>query len=320
MDISAARAIAQACRIAVRDGIDPKTVIGGEKQDKTFRDAAEAIIERRKPIWKAGKTEFRWRMALHERCASLSDMPVHQITVSDIERVLRPLWYSQNHTARMTRGMIEQALDLATVLEWRSGDNPARWKGALEYLLPDHKPSVVHHAAMPHRDAPAFFGRLMASGLDTSSALALTILTASRGHMVRHAVWSEFDLDKALWTIPAGRMKRSAADHVVPLTPQMLALLPAPGKGLVFPYRGKGFSENAFASCMKALGVRQYTAHGFRSTFKDWAMDVAGFPDEVSEMALAHKSGNAVRRAYRRGIGLERRRELLTLWSDYLHP
>ena len=149
------------------------------------------------------------------------------------------------------------------------------------------------------------------------AALALTILTASRGHMVRHALWSEFDLERNLWTVPAGRMKRNDDDHIIPLTNDMIKLLPASGSGLVFPYRGKGFSENAFRSTLKAMG-EPYTAHGFRSTFKDWASDCTDFPDEMSELALAHKVGSSVRRAYRRSKGIEKRRELMRAWCDFL--
>lgn len=316
-----ARNIAAECRLARLEGKDIRTVLYPDDSGRTFKDAAFAIIERKAKNWKSDKTKAKWENCLYEHATPLHHITVNQITIKDIEDVLKPIWYTNNFTARLTRSMIEQTLDLSTVLGWREGDNPARWKGALEYLLPDHKPKVKHHAAMPYAEAPAFYQGLMKSKYVTRHAFALTILTASRGHMVRFAEWHEFDLKKKLWTIPAVRMKRSDDDHVIPLTPSMLKLLPEISKpkmtGLVFPYHSKSFSENAFRSTLKAYDL-DYTSHGFRSTFKDWAMDCTSFADEVSELALAHKVGSSVRRAYRRGKGLTVRRELMRNWCSYL--
>ena len=328
-----AREIAARCRRAALAGRSVRAQIRPAADGKTFLDAARAIIARRSPAWKSDKTAIKWRRGLMEHARPLHGLALDSIGVHDVERVLLPLWYRQNHSARMTRGMIEQALDLATALGWRTGDNPARWRGSLEYLMPDYAPPVRHHAAMPYTEAPAFYQRLMASQHVTRQALALLMLTAVRGHMVREAVWSEFDLEARLWRIPAQRMKSSTDDHLVPLTERMIALLPPrdlprlrrrgepPPPDLVFPYRGAGFSENAFRSTLRAMG-ETCTAHGFRSTFKDWAADCTEFPDEVSEMALAHKVGGAVRRAYRRGSGIARRRALMQRWGDFLagHP
>ncbi len=323
LSLADARKIAADCRLAAFEGRDIRAVLKGDNSDHTFEEAALAIIERRKQSWKSDKTGIKWRRCLMEHAKPLHKKPIDQISIKDVEDVIKPIWYSMNHSARGMRGMIEEAFDLAGALDWRDPDkpNPARWKGGLEYLLPDYKPRVKHHLAMPYVDAPNFYRTLLASKHDTRFALALTILTASRGHMVRHADWREFDLENQLWTIPAARMKKSAADHVIPLTPAMLLLLPTtssvPAKGLVYPYRGKGFSENAFRSTLKAMKL-DYTAHGFRSTFKDWAMDCTGFADEVSELALAHKVGSSVRRAYRRGTGLTVRRKLMQAWCEYL--
>jgi integrase len=317
LSLASAREIAGQCRLATFEGRDIVGALNRDVEGHTFKDAARAIIKRREKSWKSIKTHIRWRRGLMDHAKPLHKISVNQITVKDVESVIRPIWYTMNHSARMTRGMIEQAMDLATVLGWRTGDNPARWKGTLEYLLPDHKPKVQHHAAMPYADVPAYYKDLLSSNHAPRAALALTMLTASRGHMVRHADWDEFDLDENLWTIPTERMKRSNEDHVIPLTPTMLALLPKSGKGLIFPYRGKGFSENAFRSTLKAMN-QPYTAHGFRSTFKDWAMDCTNFGDEISELALAHKVGSSVRRAYRRGKGLDLRRQLMAAWCDYL--
>jgi len=315
--LAKAREMAAECRLALIVGRPLETLFADNKGPKTFLEAAKAIIERRQKSWKSDKTAIKWRRGLLEHASVLHQKPVADITIQDVENIIAPIWYSNNHSARMIRGMIEQALDLATVLGWRSGDNPARWKGGLEHLLPDFTPKVLHHAAMPYKDVPVFIDQLLNHGnYATKYALALTILCASRGHMVRHATWDEFDLENRLWIIPAQRMKRSDEDHAVPLTDQMLEVLPSYGEGLVFPYRGKGFSENAFRSTLKAMSV-DFTAHGFRSSFKDWAMDQTEFSDEISEIALAHKVGSTVRRAYRRGKGLERRRGLMECWSEY---
>lgn len=247
----------------------------------------------------------------------LHSKPVAEVNIQDVEAILEPIWHSNNHSARMIRGMIEQAIDLAKVLGWRSGDNPARWKGRLEHLLPNYMPKVKHHAAMPYREVPQFFAELLDSHHPTKYALAFTILTASRGHMVRHATWGEIDLKKELWVIPASRMKKSDEDHVVPLTEQMVSLLQVRESQWVFPFRGKAFSENAFRSTLKAMNL-DYTAHGFRSSCKDWASDQTDYADEVSEHVLAHKVGSKVRRSYRRGKVLDKRHDLLEEWSKFL--
>lgn len=319
--LARARNIAAECRLARLEGKDIRTVLHQDDSGRTFKDAARAIIKRKSKNWKSDKTKSKWENCLYEHATPLHQITVNQITIKDIEDILKPIWYTNNVTARLTRSMIEQTLDLSTVLGWREGDNPARWKGALEYLLPDHKPKVKHHAAMPYAEAPAFYQGLMKSQYVTRFAFALTILTASRGHMVRFAEWHEFDLKNKVWTVPAGRMKRSDEDHIIPLTPSMRALILKTPKskriGLLFPYHKKPFSENAFRSTLKAHKL-DYTSHGFRSTFKDWALDCTGYADEVSELALAHKVGSSVRRAYRRGKGLTLRRELMQDWCAYL--
>lgn len=316
-DIGMARSIAAECRLAVAEGRDPKNCINRSSESHTFKDVAIMLIARRKKSWTSEKSEPKWRRGLLEYAKPLHGIHVDKVTIKDIESVLLPIWFSKNHTAKLTRSMIEQVLDLATVMEWRSGENPARWKGFLEYVLPEYKPKVKHHSALAYADAPHFFKRLLSGNYDAKMAFAFTILTASRVHMVRFATWDEFDLNKGLWTIPAPRMKSNAEDHVVPLTPGMIDVLPEKSEGLVFPYKGKGFSENAFRSTLKHMN-EPVTAHGFRSTFKDWASDCTDFPDEISELSLAHKVGSSVRRAYRRSKGLEKRRELMQAWCDYL--
>ena len=314
--LAKAREMAAECRLAIIEGRSLDSLFAEKASPKTFRDAALAIIERRQKSWKSDKTSIKWRRGLIDHCKPIHTKQVQEITIQDVEMIIEPIWYSNNHSARMIRGMIEQALDLATVLGWRSGDNPARWKGRLEHLLPDYMPQVKHHSAMPYSNVPNFMSTLLSSDHRTRFALAFTILTASRGHMVRHATWDEFNFSHSIWTIPAHRMKKSDEDHVVPLTRQMISVLPETKSGLVFPYRGKGFSENAFRSTLKAMGF-EYTAHGFRSSFKDWASDKTDYPDETSELVLAHKVGSKVRRSYRRGTGLDKRQQIMSEWSNF---
>jgi len=304
------------CRLAIIEGRSLESLFAEKSGPKTFLDAAKASTKRRQKSWKSEKTAIKWRRGLMDHCKPLHNMPIKDVTIRDVEAIIEPIWFTNNHSARMVRGMIEQAIDLSTVLGWRSGDNPAIWKGRLEHLLPDFTPMVQHHTAMPYCNVPGFMQLLLNGSHVTKEALAFTILTASRGQMVRHATWNEFDLASGIWIIPAERMKKSDEDHFVPLTDKMLSLLPAKTSGLIFPYRGKGFSENAFRSTLKAMDL-EYTAHGFRYSFKDWVADQTTYADEVSELALAHKFGSKVRRSYRRGAGLESRASLLNEWSTY---
>jgi len=212
------------------------------------------------------------------------------------------------------RGRIERILDWARVSGYRSGENPARWRGHLDKLLP--RPSKVkraqHHAAMPYADLPAFIPDLLARRALAAKAMHFTLLTAARTGEVTGMPWGELDLDAGLWTIPAERMK-GGAEHVVPLVPAVIALL----KGLPRNKPPFALSENAMLYLLQKRMEKPFTVHGFRSSFRDWAAEKTDFPAEVVEMALAHTIRNKVEAAYRRGALLEKRRKLMEAWAAY---
>jgi integrase len=217
---------------------------------------------------------------------------------------------------------METILDWATVQGYREGENPARWRGHLAHLLP--RPSKVqrvkHHAALPYAELPAFMAQLRQQPGIAALALEFAILTAARTGEVIGATWAEVDLDQALWTIPADRMK-ARRDHRVPLSAPALAILQrlyeARSGDFVFPggKPGKGLSNMAFLTLLRRMQRHDLTAHGFRSTFKDWATEQTGFPNEVSEMALAHAVGDKVEAAYRRSDLFDKRRQLMAEWA-----
>ena len=238
-------------------------------------------------------------------------------------------------TASRLRGRIEKILDAAKAKGHRTGENPARWRGHLDHLLPKRqKLQRGHHAAMPWQDVPAFIARLRDSPSISSLALEFVILTASRTGEVMRSVrdgvvmgarWDEIDRDARIWTVPAVRMKM-AREHRVPLTNRMLAILDEAEKvrsgPFIFPNaRGnEPLSEMALEMLMRRLNAKPATVHGFRSAFRDWAGEATNFPRELAEQALAHQVGDAVELAYRRGDALERRRALMEAWSAFCEP
>jgi len=293
-----------------------------------FRDVALAFIAARQAEWKNPKHRAQWINTLETFAwPVLAERDVGDVALSHVLDVLQPIWLTKTETANRLRGRIEAVLDYATVRGWRTGDNPARWKGLLDKVLP--APGKVkktqHHAAMPVGEVPAFMQTLQSLRGFAALALQLLILTATRSGEVRQAQWGEFDLDAGIWTIPAGRMK-SGREHQVPLSVQALALLRtiprlADDLHLLFPnVRGSGsLSDMAMTQTMRRLGL-PYVPHGFRSSFRDWAGDMTEYPRELAEAALAHVLQNKVEAAYRRSTALERRRVLMQDWADYLLP
>jgi len=246
-------------------------------------------------------------------------MPVEEVDTAAVMACLQPIWASKTETANRVRGRIERVLDWARVHGLRAGDNPARWRGHLDKLLP--KPSKVgrrrHHEAMPYQDVPAFMSQLAERDGAARRALRFTILTAARTSEVTGADWPEFDLAAAVWTIPAGRMK-GGREHQVPLSPAAMALL----RGLPRDRPPFALSENAMLYLVqkdppKGFGL-PFTVHGFRSSFRDWAAETTDTPNEVVEMALAHAIRNKAEAAYRRGNLLERRRHLMEAWAEFV--
>jgi integrase len=246
-----------------------------------------------------------------------------------IMKVLQPIWNNKTETANRVRGRIEKVLDRARALKLRGGENPARWKGHLDQLLPakSQVSPVEHHPALPYSDLPAFMAKLRKRNGVSARALEFTILTIARTGDTVGAKWSEIDQKEKLWTVPAARVKGKKGarkrDHVVPLTAQALALLedlPSDG-AYVFPggKKGDGLSNMAMAEALKEMGIAGdvATVHGFRSTFKDWASEQTSYPNKLSEMAMAHTVSDKVEQAYRRGDMREKRRRLMQDWANF---
>jgi integrase len=238
-------------------------------------------------------------------------------------RILEPIWTTKTETASRLRGRIESILDWATARRYRQGENPARWRGHLDQLLPSRAKvaPVQHHEALLYAELPAFMARLREQAGAAARCLELTILTATRTGEAIAARWSEIDLAARTWTVPSERMKASK-EHVVPLSGrvvEILKALPRSGSDYVFEkgHAGRPISNMAMTMTLRRMGRGDITVHGFRSTFRDWAAEQTGYPNHVVEMALAHTIGDKVEAAYRRGDLLEKRRALMRDWAAY---
>jgi integrase len=325
-----ARDKAEAARKLVRSGVDPLSAKREAEEQSpkatTFGAYADAFIDAavKAGRWRGAKTEARWRNLLQNHAKPVRAKTLASIRVRDVVQVLKPIWGDKQETAEKLREAIERVLDAAKVEGHRSGDNPAAWKGTLEHVL--HKPNELsnrnHHAAMPHADVSAFMTKLADVKGVSARALELTILTAARSGETRGAVWEEFDFAEKVWTIPAVRMKGGKL-HRVPLSDKAMTLLKAMKaqsvNDLVFPgVRDKRpLSDMSLAKALTAAGGGAYTVHGFRSTFRDWATELAHAPREIAEASLAHAVGDAVERSYARSDALERRRALMSDWATY---
>lgn len=265
------------------------------------------------------KARQQWYSTLAAYAGPINSKPVDEIDFEDVLACLQPIWSTKHETARRVQQRIFRILAAAKVYGHRTGDNPAQWSGNLDLALPLLKRVKGHHAAMPYADLPDYFEKLTNKKTTASLALQFIILTASRSGEGRGALWSEIDLDQALWTLPAERMK-ARKDHIVPLSKKALTILKRMKEGnkstFVFPSTGSGghLTEASLRKLMKTTGAGEFTIHGFRSTFRDWAGNETDFPRELAEEALAHQLGS-VEAAYRRGKAVEKRRELMEAWS-----
>lgn len=304
--------------IAARQPVQPASV-------ETFGVVAHRLIRAMEPGWRGKNTASGWRRAIDTHAAAIKDTPVDQVDTAAVLRVLEPIWTEKPETAGKVRERIERVLDAAKVqgLRPRDSENPARWRGHLRLMLaPRQRLTRGHHPALPYADTPAFMARLREAPSISARALEWTVLTAAREAMTLGVKWGEISGD--LWTVPANRMKGGEAFEA-PLTAAALAVLdkvrvgtPKPDD-LVFPSPlrpGEPMSDAAMDAVLDRL-VDGYTVHGFRSTFRDWAGD-NDWAEEVAEAALAHAMGSSVRRAYRRGVALSKRRELMEAWAAYL--
>ncbi len=336
-DVSLAevRDAAAAARKMVRQGINPiderrsaRAEIAAQAS-LTFAQVADAYIAAHEPSWRNAKHRQQWRNTLDTYAAPvLGKLPVAQVSVGAVMRVLEPLWRKRPETASRLRGRIESVLDYATARGWRSGENPARWRGHLDHLLPARSKvaMVEHHPALPWREIGPFMTTLAAEEGVSALALQFTILTAARTGEVIGVRWSEIDMQEGTWTVPAGRMKASR-EHRVPLSDAAMDLLRKVAKlrtdakmdGFVFPGRNKGrpLSSMALLMLLRRMERGDLTAHGFRSTFRDWCAEATNYPREVAEAALAHMLKDKTEAAYQRGDLMEKRRRLMSEWATY---
>jgi integrase len=311
-------------RRALIDGIDPLAAKRREDEAArieaagsiTFRDCAERYIAAHEAGWRNAKHRAQWGSTLSTYAyPELGDLPVGAIDTGLVVRVLQPIWQAKPETAGRVRGRIEAILDYAKAIGFRSGENPAAWKGNLAHALPArHRVrQVEHHASLPYAELPAFMVELRARPGRAARCLEFVILTACRTAEAIGATWEEIDEEARLWRIPGGRMK-AGRDHKVPLACAAMALLaglPREGTG---PFGG---SNMAMAMLLRRMGRGDLTVHGFRSTFATWCKDI-GVAAELREMALAHVEGDKVAAAYTSGAEvLDRRRELAERWARF---
>lgn len=314
----------EARRLLAR-GIDPKRewdVARAPNVDRTFGAVALELIEGREQGWKNVKHRQQWRNTLQTYCVAIWEQDVADVSVDEVLQILRPIWTTKAETARRVRGRMETVFDAAKVRGLRQAENPARWRGHLQLLLSKQKQGPKRHQpAMPFGDLPAFMTRLARVDGLSARALELTIFTAVRTSEALQARWSEFDLDEAVWSVPADRMKMGKA-HRVPLSVAVINLLKELPRQCEYLFPGlkpnKPLSNMSMQMCLRRMKLGHYTVHGFRSAFRDWCGEMTDFQREVAEQALAHAVGSAIERAYRRGDALEKRRKLMEMWADFV--
>ncbi len=330
ISLAMAREAAVAARDKLRNGIDPIDERNDRRaarllekaKEMTFRQCGEAYISAHSDSWRNEKHRAQWSQTLNTYAyPTIGDLPVASITTDLVFKVLDPIWRSKAETASRLRGRLEVILDWATVRQFRKGENPARWRGHLESLLPPrHKVAkVVHQPAMAYTDVPAFMAKLRQKPEVSARGLEFAILCAARTGEVLGARWAEIDIEAKVWTVPAQRMK-AGREHRVPLSTRAVEILTAlPRRGdIVFAGRANApLSNMALLMMTRGMVDQRLTVHGFRSSFRDWAGEATNFQREVAEAALAHVIGDQAEQAYRRGDALEKRRKLMQAWAEY---
>jgi integrase len=332
-----ARALSAELRLMVLNGLDPKDerdkeralAISRRATQITFDEAVGKCLETKSLEWKNIKHGQQWHNTLASYASPLlGKIPVDQITTELVHRVLEPIWIKKTETATRVRQRIEVVLDWCKARGYCKGDNPARLKGALGELLPKSQKikKVEHHAAIPYPQINEFVVALRKEGGSAPLALEFMLLTATRTGEVVAAKWSEIDFDSRVWTVPAERMK-SGKEHRVPLSKRAVEILQvmsaAKQNEYIFP--GHSVAKNSHMSTgtcrmvMKRMGkFSQYTPHGLRSTFRDWAAETTSFANETLELALAHTISNKAEAAYRRQDQLDKRAKLMQLWQQHV--
>lgn len=330
--LAEARIRAKKARQTVDEGIDPIAEREAEKQKvqvaaamtMTFAQCAAAYIEAHEAGWKNLKHAAQWKSTLATYAnPEIGNLSVAVVDTAWILKILEPIWKTKNETANRLRGRLEAVLDWATVRGYRAGNNPARWKGHLDTLLP--APSkiqkVIHHAALPYKDIGQFMLNLKAKDGIAALALQFAILTAARSGEVRGATWDEIDFENRTWTIPANRMK-AGKEHRIPLSDSALSILQVIPRmidnPLVFPApRGGLLSDMTMTAVLRRMERGDLTVHGFRSTFRDWAGEMTAYPREVIEHALAHQLKDKAEAAYARGTLFAKRKQLMDSWATF---
>ncbi|ANK80279.1 MAG: integrase [Rhizobiales bacterium NRL2] len=314
------------------EGIDPIKYRDRERQRRredllssvTFQKAAEEYIRSHEAGWSNPAHASQWANSLRDHAYPIiGDKDVAEISMSDVLRVLDPIWLTKTVTATRVRGRIEKILDWARVRGHRVGENPARWRGNLETQLapPNRVRRVEHHKALPWSEIGDFMAELRERKSIAAYALEFMILTALRTSEVVDARWEEFDLGNAVWTVPAERMKMKN-EHRVPLTARAIDILrelerSSTGDHVFTSGDGRSLHKNTMLALVRRMGRKDITAHGFRSTFRDWAAEMTAYPSDVVEMALAHAIRNKVESAYRRGDLFEKRKRLMDEWAQF---
>ncbi|HVY05204.1 MAG TPA: integrase arm-type DNA-binding domain-containing protein [Burkholderiales bacterium] len=338
IELAEARRQATHCRALLIDRIDPIETRKAQSRQSalanaqtiSFETCATAYIEAHRPSWKNPKHADQWESTLKTYCYPIAgSLPVQLVDTDHVVRILEPIWIQKDETASRVRGRIERILDWATAKGYRTGENPARFKGHLANLLPKRKKKkarVRHHPALPYAHIAAFVDALRSREGKAALALEFTILTAARSGEVLGSVPAEFDLDNALWTIPASRMK-AEADHRVPLSPRALEIATEQlkqGEAYLFPGHkpGTSLSSGAMLELLKEMNWKdekgtRITAHGFRTTFRTWGGDKTHHTREVLEMALAHTLDSDVEATYARSDMFEKRAELMRDWARF---
>lgn len=351
--LAQAREKAREARAKIEVGVDPveerkdakRRLVAAQRRGLTFKDAVDKALAAKLDAFKNEKHRDQWRSTLTTYALpELGALTVQEIDTTAVLRVLQPIWATKTETATRLRGRIEAVLAWATVAGHRTGDNPARWAGNLKELLPAPSKIAVeaNHPALSLDDVPRWFADLQKREGFGARAVEFAALTAARSGEVRGATWDEIDLDRALWVVPAARMKMGK-EHRVPLSPAAVALLKAlprlDGNPLVFPAaRGGMLSDMTLSATMRRMHQAEVDAaggdeaagyldprnkrpavpHGLRSTFRDWVAERTTYPGDMAEVALAHKISNAVEAAYRRGDMVEKRRAMMAAWAAFL--
>ena len=322
LSLAQARDAAEIIRAQIGEGLDPRAERSKEAP-KTFIDVAELLLAQLLPTWRSHKTAGQWQRSLRVDCKPLHAQAINSITDADCRKVVMPVWDRTPETGLRLRKRLERVLSYAEAHGMRSGQNPARWEGHFkEAMVGSDRIKRNHFPSMPYNEIPAFIKKLQALGSVPAYALEFTILTAARSNETLGAVWSEIDMDAALWTLPAERMKNGHA-HTVPLTQRALEILRQMHEVRVSDYVFAGARPNrplsnmTMTMMMRRMGEAEYVPHGFRASFRTFLGNETNAPREVAEAALSHRVGSAVELSYSRGDALDKRRRLMPIWADH---